>query len=284
VRRRDLAALLAGALAVAAVPAARAGAPERTVAASFDVLVGFPAEGAASSARTVVVPGFVIPLDSAGDEREAAAERSAALAKAVERLWATFRLDPARRLQASKLAVLEIGQSTVLSTPSGSGVEATATLAELDASTAVVRVVVRRASKVLADSAASVKRGSRAVVGGMDGAEAPYVFVVVDVPSARKDAGAAAQGEVVSPVIVSKVAPVYPLEAKREGVQGSVVLEVEIDTEGRVGSARVVQGADPRLDQAALDAVRQWTYQPARDARGKAVKVLFTVTVRFALQ
>jgi len=46
----------------------------------------------------------------------------------------------------------------------------------------------------------------------------------------------------------------------------------------------VQQGADPRLDKAALDAVRKWTYKPARDAKGKPVAVIFTVTIRFALQ
>lgn len=90
--------------------------------------------------------------------------------------------------------------------------------------------------------------------------------------------------DITHPVVVNKVTPVYPGAAKEEGVQGVVNVEATVDTEGKVVDAKVSQGADPRLDQAALDAVRQWTFKPARDRKGKAVKVVFTVTLKFALQ
>ncbi len=89
--------------------------------------------------------------------------------------------------------------------------------------------------------------------------------------------------DVTEPVIVQKVAPVYPEAAKSEKVQGTVILDATIDTKGRVTDVEVVKGADPRLDKAAADAVRQWTYKPARDRKGRPVAVIFTVTVRFAL-
>lgn len=90
--------------------------------------------------------------------------------------------------------------------------------------------------------------------------------------------------DIAHPVVVNKVSPVYPEAAKKEGVQGSVIVEATVDTEGKVLDAKVAQGVDQRLDQAALDAVRQWTFKPARDKKGKAVKVVFTVTLKFALQ
>ena len=87
-----------------------------------------------------------------------------------------------------------------------------------------------------------------------------------------------------APVVQNKVVPKYPPEAKAERVQGAVAVEATVTKEGRVAEARVKTGVDPRLDAAALEAVRQWTFEPARDKEGRAVAVLFTVTLRFALK
>ena len=273
---------------LAAVPAlAVAGGVERGVAVSFDLLVGYPPGGSDAAPRTVVVPGFVIPLDAVDGEpaREEAAEHGAALARAIERLWATFRLDPGRRLQASQSARLENGRSLALPTPAGSGLSATVTLTASDAAAATFKAVIRRSERTLADTTVSVKRGSRAVVGGMDGAEAAYVFLILDVaaPGRERTPRAGSDG-IAEPVIIRKVAPAYPPGAREARVSGIVILEAEIETDGRVGAVKVVQGADPRLDQAAVEAVRQWAYEPLRDAHGKPVKALSTVTIRFVLE
>jgi len=88
------------------------------------------------------------------------------------------------------------------------------------------------------------------------------------------------------PVLVHKVAPQYPLEAKEERVQGTVVLDAKIgrDGRGRVVETRVVKDPDPRLTEAARHAVGQWRYKPVLDEDGEPLEVLFTVTVRFALK
>jgi protein TonB len=57
------------------------------------------------------------------------------------------------------------------------------------------------------------------------------------------------------------------------------VIEATIDEEGKVADARVVKSV-PLLDQAALDAVRQWEYQPSL-LNGVPTAVLTTVTVKF---
>lgn len=91
------------------------------------------------------------------------------------------------------------------------------------------------------------------------------------------------EGEVKPPKIMKKVNPKYPEEARREKVEGVVILGARIDKEGQVSRVIVQKGMDPFLNQAAVDAVKQWKYEPMI-IKGKSVEALFTVTVRFALK
>jgi TonB family protein len=91
----------------------------------------------------------------------------------------------------------------------------------------------------------------------------------------------ALKGGVKQPKILKKVDPVYPEEARKNGIQGVVILEAKIDETGRVIDALVLRSV-PDLDQAALDAVKQWIYEPLI-IEGKPRKVIFTVTVNFRL-
>jgi protein TonB len=86
-------------------------------------------------------------------------------------------------------------------------------------------------------------------------------------------------GQIRPPVKVKDVAPLYPAIAQSARVQGDVVIEATIDEEGKVADARVVKSV-PLLDQAALDAVRQWEYQPSL-LNGAPTPVVMTVTVKF---
>jgi protein TonB len=61
--------------------------------------------------------------------------------------------------------------------------------------------------------------------------------------------------------LIKRVDPVYPQAARSIGISGGVVLDAHIDETGRVKELRAVSG-DPELVSAALDAVRQWEYQP----------------------
>lgn len=85
------------------------------------------------------------------------------------------------------------------------------------------------------------------------------------------------------PKLVKKVNPAYPAEAKKEKVMGAVVLEILIDQKGKVAEAKAVKSVDDRLSKAAIDAVKQWEYEPAK-VEGKPVKVKASVTVMFRLQ
>jgi protein TonB len=78
------------------------------------------------------------------------------------------------------------------------------------------------------------------------------------------------------------VAPVYPSAARAARIQGVVVIEATIDAAGRVQSVKVIRSV-PMLDQAAIDAVRQWQYAPTL-INGVPTPVILTVTVSFTLK
>ena len=88
-------------------------------------------------------------------------------------------------------------------------------------------------------------------------------------------------GGVQPPALVSKVEAVYPAAAKVARVEGVVIIEAVIATDGSVREAWVARSI-PLLDQAALDAVRQWRYQPVL-LNGVPVEVSMTMAVNFVL-
>ena len=75
--------------------------------------------------------------------------------------------------------------------------------------------------------------------------------------------------------------PLYPPEALDARVSGLVVLEAVIDQQGNVRSVQVLKSV-PMLDQAAIDAVKGWRYEPTL-LNGVPVPVIMTVTVTFNL-
>jgi protein TonB len=78
------------------------------------------------------------------------------------------------------------------------------------------------------------------------------------------------------------VAPIYPPVALAAGREGTVILEAVIGEDGRVRDVRVMR-AVPLLDQAAMDAVRQWRFTPTL-LNGQPVPVIMSVTVGFHLK
>ncbi len=83
------------------------------------------------------------------------------------------------------------------------------------------------------------------------------------------------------PKKIKDVKAVYPQGSLTGRLRGTVVIEATIGTDGRVYEARVLRSI-AGLDQAALDAVRQWEFEPAR-LDGAPVAVIMTVTVTFAI-
>jgi periplasmic protein TonB len=117
------------------------------------------------------------------------------------------------------------------------------------------------------------------VPGGLDGPATAY-----EPPPALPQPRAPLKigGQIVAPRRLRSVAPVYPAFAQQARVEGAVVIEAVIGEDGHVREARVTEGK-PLLNDAALTAVRQWTFTPTR-LNGQPVAVIMTVTVVFSLR
>jgi protein TonB len=82
-------------------------------------------------------------------------------------------------------------------------------------------------------------------------------------------------------LIKHKVSPKYPREAREQGIQGDVLLQGTIDTNGNLVDLKVLQG-DPILVKAAVDAVKKWKYRPFI-LKGEPVDVDTTIKIEFHL-
>jgi len=89
-------------------------------------------------------------------------------------------------------------------------------------------------------------------------------------------------GNMKVPMKTKHVAPVYPPIAQSANVQGVVILEALLGPDGKVQDARILRSI-PLLDQAALDAVKQWEFTPTL-LNGSPVPVIMTATMQFTLQ
>jgi TonB family protein len=82
-------------------------------------------------------------------------------------------------------------------------------------------------------------------------------------------------------LLIRKVNPKYPKEARKKGIQGVVSLSATINQSGDIVSLAVVSG-DPLLAQAAIEAAKQWKYRPYM-LKGQPVEVQTQIQVMFTL-
>lgn len=85
------------------------------------------------------------------------------------------------------------------------------------------------------------------------------------------------------PRLLHEVKAQYTDDARRRGISGEVVLEIVVRRDGSVGDVSILQGLGAGLDQRAVQAVRQWRFDPAR-RKGTPVDVLVEVAVEFMLR
>jgi protein TonB len=88
-------------------------------------------------------------------------------------------------------------------------------------------------------------------------------------------------GEIRPPTKLSDARPQYPSEALAAGIQGVVILEVTVNESGNVTNPRILRSI-PLLDEAAIEAVRQWQFTPSM-LNGQTIPVVMTTTVNFVL-
>jgi len=111
----------------------------------------------------------------------------------------------------------------------------------------------------------------------------------VDGPSPATPAAAPVEDEILTvggavtrPVLLSGRQPQVPEILRHARIEGAVILQAVIDERGHVTNLRVLRGLPMGIDQAAVEAVQTWLFEPAR-FQGRPVKVHYTLTVNFQL-
>lgn len=119
------------------------------------------------------------------------------------------------------------------------------------------------------------------VIGGVPGGILDMPLPPPPPPAAEVRAPIRTGGKIQAPALVKRVPPVYPPIAVNANVQGVVILEATVGRDGRVEDVVVLRSV-PLLDKAAIEAVRQWEYEPLL-LNGQAERFILTVTVSFSL-
>jgi len=111
--------------------------------------------------------------------------------------------------------------------------------------------------------------------------EAPIIDIL-NSPAIPSPGSVPVGGQVQVARLLKSVPPVYPPMARTSRVSGDVALDALIDANGNVTDLKFMSGP-PILRQAAMDAVRQWKYDPAR-LNGRPVAIHLGLTVRFRFE
>jgi periplasmic protein TonB len=98
----------------------------------------------------------------------------------------------------------------------------------------------------------------------------------------KPSGGAGARGSITPAALILKIEPEYSDEARRAKIQGTVLLYLEVDHEGKPRNITVRQGLGLGLDEKAIDAVMRWRFRPGKQ-NGRPVTTLATIEVNFRL-
>ena len=85
------------------------------------------------------------------------------------------------------------------------------------------------------------------------------------------------------PKVVKEVRPQYPPGTMETGVQGTVTLRCVVERDGRPDEITVAESLEPRLDEAAVEAMKQWEFEPGQRS-GMPVAVRIAVEMTFTLK
>jgi len=262
---------------MAACPLAALAEEGEGVFTVFRVLVGRPPAPAAEGEAVLIVPGSVVVLGERTEQDTTDVLQLMAKLKDVYRLGeVTLAATAAKTLVPNEWVTLPafLGE-----------LEIRARLLGGNETIANIGVEIREGGKVVAAPLMGIRRGDRGIAGSQDGASAPYLFVTVEPMKAVGPVrhALAGGGEITPPKLVGRVTPTYPEEARKARVDGVVLVEATVGADGAVTEVTPVRSEPMGLTEAALAAVKQWRYEPARDAAGTAVPVTMTVTISFLL-
>lgn len=272
------------------VPPSAAAAAE-TLDTTVSVLIGFPADDAASSRGVLVVPGTVIPLTPKPAPRAVGAverekQMSERLVGVADSLAETLRLAKVE-VSYSQPLVLELDVGRELPPPvASSEVRLHLKLLGWNDRSASYQVQFYERSNLIADTPVTVVRGERAIIGGRDGEAAPYLFLVVEPrsprPALESPDGPLPEGDLRPPRIVDKVLPIYTEAARKKRIQGPVIVRTIIAEDGSVTDVEALQELPEGLTESAIEAVKQFRFEPAT-LDGKPIAVYYNLTINFRL-
>lgn len=253
------------------------GAADRPVITRLTLLVGQTHGGSAETAGFQLDSGTVIPLpeasyglDSGRAELELPHDVPAKLKKTL----------PLEKVLITRALMTELGggKSAELPFTDGTG-EVAVELLSLGGDTATFRVVFREGNSVLNDSRIAVEMGKRAVVGALGTTSGEYLFLVVNPMT---------NGEIpknpAKPLLLEMVMPRYAPADMAARHQGRVLVSGLVDRTGTPSALEILQTPADGLSESALEAIRQWRYQPAAGPDGKPVTVQLTWTLSFVLE
>ena len=270
-QRFNVSALFGVMLLILVLPAVAEEQP--AVLTVFRVLVGKPGAVAAPTAQVLDFPGPFVMLGRSAEED------ARDVLQLMDKLKENYRLTEVEIAGTSVMPMKMSGEAAI-AVP-GDTVKLSVTLVAFDESTAAYSVTLSKEGEKPSTSKVAITRGERGLIGTRDGARAPYLFLTIEpLPSSRTHDVSPA----VYPRLVTRVNPVYPDDARKTRVAGVVVLECTIDAEGIVRDLRPVRAEPMGLTEAAIKAVSQWQYKPARDANGKAIATPLTLTISFSLE
>lgn len=277
------------------------GASDNELATEVALLVGRPGTGSSGESGDLVVPGAVIPVRNAEPRARGATPGLDADQRA---LWASqLRIGRVADdlVKSLRLSVVELkyrmpvqlmmGEPYELPPPSGgSKVELSLELLGYNDSLASYQVQIHDHGLPVANTPLTVRLGEQAVVGGLGGEDAPYLFLVLaprGSNSSNEDGATGepiyVEGDVQPPVVIHKTQPSYSAEAKSAKIEGEVIVSTVIAKDGTIAEVKVLRGLPHGLSEAAVAAIEQWRFEPAR-LDGEPVAVYYHLTINFRLQ
>ncbi len=268
--------VLAGLVLVVSAPSVLSAASADRVITEVILEVGHPAAGAVESPSAVIPPWTVVIYDSQG---LSGAKRYIQLQK---QLREAYRLETLSK-EGNTMLDLVAGAAQAAPSPIP-GLEIALKLLAVDDARATYEIRLAEADKTPVVTNVAVKRSDWAIVGGRDGARAPYFYVLFRPLSLAEEKEERGWEGMTKPKVATKVPPKYPEEARKAKVQDVIVLDLGISAGGAVTDAAVVEGEVAALVEAARQAALQWVFEPARDASGKAVACRYKITIAFKLE